>query len=115
VVEWVERFGGCWGVSGFLRLRLSHEAARAFAQDDRLVGEWAGSRFLPFGKLRVGMTERRATATARSRFLPFGKLRVGMTERKARATVRDEKQGQRAERGLLNLFDSKRVRQRLIY
>ena len=59
MVESVERFGGCWGVSGFLRLRLSHEAARAFAQDDRLVGEWAGSRFLastPTGKERLSGT-----------------------------------------------------------
>ena len=34
------------GGFGILRLRLSRGAARAFAQDDRLMREWARSRFL---------------------------------------------------------------------
>ena len=81
-------------------LRTGSSAARLqrrnrSAQDDRLVGEWAGSRFLA----ALGMTERRARATARagSRFLastPTGKERLsgtpaalGMTERRAKTTA----------------------------
>ena len=70
-------------VSGFLRLRSGQalrlrdcEERNRSAQDDRFVGEWAGSRFLA----ALGMTERKARARASAEADP-----CGMTTRKARA------------------------------
>ena len=69
MVGWVEGFGGVLAVSGSLRLRSGQalrlrdcEERNRSAQDDRLVGEWAGSRFLA----ALGMTERKARAKARA-------------------------------------------------
>ena len=61
VVGWFGRLG--W---------LSRGAARAFAQDDRVVGVWAESRFLA------------CTPTSKERSLGTPPA-LGMTERKARA------------------------------
>jgi hypothetical protein len=75
VVGWLEWFVGCWrfrGSFGFAQDRLFD-----FAQDDRFVPGGAGSRFLPFDRLRVGMTERRARAKARAR---AGEVVVGWFE-----------------------------------
>ena len=63
--------GGAGGL-GVLRLHDCKERNRS-AQDDRFAVGWAEGRFFLFGKLRVGMTTRKAKAKA----TPKRRLEVG--------------------------------------